>query len=391
MSFSRGRWFERIKLVLFPLCVVMLVMLGISLLTDYRRVYISIDGKEILVTTNQHTVARILQKETIEFSEKDSIYPKVTDSVAPDGRIIIGYDRPVELIFHNNGTVTHTHEHTTHYVVQNFIEEKKLHYPGYAMYNVSSTARDKNKLLQDYQFSYLPRHGAALDLYAPVLVNVTDGNHQQFLSLAGRTVGDGLLSAGIPLEQSDKILPGPNTPLVEQMTLHVDRIRSQVIEHKEAVQPPHTIKKDPTKNFSYSKIEHPGKPGLARVKYREVIINGKVRQKIKLESHILKKPEPAIEVRGSKPGTQVPHIPMGSKWDRLAACESTNNWAINTGNGYYGGVQFDLTTWIRWGGLTFAPRPDLASRDEQIFVAERTLAAQGWGAWPVCSVRQGLA
>ncbi|AZA10964.1 resuscitation-promoting factor Rpf1 domain-containing protein [Corynebacterium gerontici] len=77
-------------------------------------------------------------------------------------------------------------------------------------------------------------------------------------------------------------------------------------------------------------------------------------------------------------------------WDRLAQCESGGNWHINTGNGYYGGLQFSQGTWEGHGGREFAPRADLASREEQIVVAERVLASQGWGAWPACSAGLGL-
>ena len=74
-----------------------------------------------------------------------------------------------------------------------------------------------------------------------------------------------------------------------------------------------------------------------------------------------------------------------SEWDRLAQCESGGNWHINTGNGYYGGVQFSRSTWLGFGGGQYAPRADLATREQQIVVAERTLARQGWRAWPSCS------
>lgn len=77
-------------------------------------------------------------------------------------------------------------------------------------------------------------------------------------------------------------------------------------------------------------------------------------------------------------------------WDDLAQCESGGNWAINTGNGYYGGLQFAWATWLGHGGDEFAPRADLATREQQIVVAERVLASQGWGAWPACSARLGL-
>lgn len=76
-----------------------------------------------------------------------------------------------------------------------------------------------------------------------------------------------------------------------------------------------------------------------------------------------------------------------SAWDRLAQCESGGNWNTNTGNGYYGGIQFNAQTWRAMGGSGL---PHQASKAEQIAVAERTLAAQGWGAWPACSRKMGL-
>ncbi|WP_436778397.1 transglycosylase family protein, partial [Yinghuangia sp. YIM S09857] len=79
-----------------------------------------------------------------------------------------------------------------------------------------------------------------------------------------------------------------------------------------------------------------------------------------------------------------------STWDKVAQCESTGNWSINTGNGFYGGLQFTSSTWREFGGTQFAPRADLATKDQQIAIAEKVLAGQGPGAWPVCSVKAGL-
>ena len=76
-----------------------------------------------------------------------------------------------------------------------------------------------------------------------------------------------------------------------------------------------------------------------------------------------------------------------STWDRVAACESGGNWAVNTGNGYYGGLQFTLGTWQANGGTGM---PQDASREQQIAVAQHVQATQGWGAWPVCSVKAGV-
>ena len=77
----------------------------------------------------------------------------------------------------------------------------------------------------------------------------------------------------------------------------------------------------------------------------------------------------------------------GTVWDKLAQCESTGNWSINTGNGFSGGLQFTPSTWRAFGGKGKAHD---ASRAEQIIVAERVLAKQGWGAWPACSRKLGL-
>jgi len=73
-----------------------------------------------------------------------------------------------------------------------------------------------------------------------------------------------------------------------------------------------------------------------------------------------------------------------SEWDRVAACESGGNWGINTGNGYHGGLQFSQGTWASHGGGEYASSANQATRDQQIAVAERVLASQGRGAWPVC-------
>lgn len=71
-------------------------------------------------------------------------------------------------------------------------------------------------------------------------------------------------------------------------------------------------------------------------------------------------------------------------WSGVAQCESGGNWSINTGNGFYGGLQFTQGTWAGYGGTAYAPRADLASPSQQIAIAEKVLAGQGIGAWPVC-------
>ena len=96
----------------------------------------------------------------------------------------------------------------------------------------------------------------------------------------------------------------------------------------------------------------------------------------------------AIAVGGSIAFAAPAHA--SSVWDAVAQCESGGNWSINTGNGYYGGLQFSASTWKAFGGHQYASNAHLASKAEQIAVAQRTLAVQGPGAWPTCSKKAGL-
>ncbi|WP_412075914.1 transglycosylase family protein [Streptomyces xanthophaeus] len=89
-------------------------------------------------------------------------------------------------------------------------------------------------------------------------------------------------------------------------------------------------------------------------------------------------------------GAGAAHAASVDTWNKVAACESTNNWRINTGNGYYGGLQFSQSTWRAFGGTVYAPRADLATKDQQIAVAEKVLKGQGPQAWPACGKQAGL-
>jgi murein DD-endopeptidase MepM/ murein hydrolase activator NlpD len=102
----------------------------------------------------------------------------------------------------------------------------------------------------------------------------------------------------------------------------------------------------------------------------------------------VRKPKPVARTKPvTKPAPAPGSAVSGSVWDRLAMCESGGNWTINTGNGYYGGLQFTLSSWQAVGGSGY---PHHASKAEQIARGERLLATQGWGAWPACSSKLGL-
>jgi hypothetical protein len=94
--------------------------------------------------------------------------------------------------------------------------------------------------------------------------------------------------------------------------------------------------------------------------------------------------------QAAAPQAAAPSVAGAGVWDRLAACESGGNWSINTGNGYSGGLQFHPGTWAAFGGTAYAPSAHLATKSQQIEIAQRVQAGQGWGAWPACSRKIGL-
>jgi hypothetical protein len=150
-----------------------------------------------------------------------------------------------------------------------------------------------------------------------------------------------------------------------------------------------------------TKIDKAGVSGARAVTYRVVRHNGKIISRKKVGSKITRKPVAQIVLVGTKapktssaPTTSggsktssAPSVASGGVWDKIAECESGGNWSINTGNGFYGGLQFTLSTWRAYGG---SGMPHHASRAQQIAVAKKVQAAQGWGAWPACTSKLGL-
>jgi resuscitation-promoting factor RpfB len=235
--------------------------------------------------------------------------------------------------------------------------------------------------------SRLPLAGMALLVVSAKHVHITDGGVASDQRLAALTVGQLLAAAGAPLQQDDEVVPSASTPVIEGLQIVVTRIRVHTVAARMPLPTPLRRIQDPAMNISRHVVEDPGTPGAQDVTFAVSTVNG-VETGRRLVAHDVVTPvRPSVQRVGAKPGTQVPPVNNSATWDALASCESTGNWAINTGNGFYGGVQFNQNTWERHGGLRYAPRADLATREEQIAIAEVTRARQGWGAWPVCSAR----
>jgi uncharacterized protein YabE (DUF348 family) len=237
--------------------------------------------------------------------------------------------------------------------------------------------------------SRVPLEGMSLPVVSPRTVQINDAGVVRTVRLAAANVAGLLEAAGAPLLQSDSVVPVASSPVVDGMQIQVTRMRVEKTTQRMPLAPGNKQIPDPTLNMSRQVVEDAGAPGTQDVTFAVAYLNGVETSRLPVANVVITPARDGVLRVGAKPGTEVPPVSNGGTWDALSRCEAGGNWAINTGNGFYGGVQFDQNTWERQGGLRYAPRADLATKEEQIAIAEVTRARQGWGAWPVCSGRVG--
>ena len=228
----------------------------------------------------------------------------------------------------------------------------------------------------------------------PKIVALRDGGNLTYVSAAAKTVGDLLSARGVTFDSDDRLNHALADAIVPGMEIVLDRVNTIDRPETVAVEEPAEYIDDDTLDEGTEEVREEGVQGEKQIIHRTVTVNGVVESEGVAEEKETKKGKPAVIARGTKPagntGAAAPAVANGSVWDAIAACESGGNWSINTGNGYHGGLQFNPGTWAAYGGTAFAPTADLATREQQIAIAERTQAAQGWGAWPACTARLGL-
>jgi resuscitation-promoting factor RpfB len=245
----------------------------------------------------------------------------------------------------------------------------------------------------------IPLAGMALELRVQRNVTLIDGTGAKApVTTDAGTVSALLEARRITLGPEDVSIPTGDTPLADGMAVQVVRNGVGDVVVTRDVPPPVQKIEDPTLPRGEEKVVDPGKPGRTTAVMRVYVQNGKEVRREQVRAGAGTPPTPRIVRIGTNddvaPGTDTataPAIDDGSVWDKIAKCEATGNWAINTGNGYYGGLQFDAGTWRAYGGTSYAPLPHQASREEQIAVASKVRDDRGgYGAWPACSRKLGL-
>jgi uncharacterized protein YabE (DUF348 family) len=334
----------------------------------HKTLTLSVDGSPMTVSTMKPRVIDVLRENGFGVDSHDELYPAADQPVHQSDTIVLKRGRPLQVSV--DGGLSRQ-VWTTALTVEEALERLSIHdAPG-------AVSRS----------SPVPLAGMALSLVSTKKVHIVDGGVASDRRLAAPNVGLLLAAAGAPLAQADKVVPPASTPVTAGMRIVVTRIRTVDVTARVPLPPQAYRIQDPTMNMSRHVVEVPGITGMQDVTFVVSTVNGVETRRWPVKNEIVAPALPSVVRVGAKPGTDVPPVRNGASWDALSACESGGNWAINTGNGFYGGVQFDQSTWERHGGLRYAPRADLATREEQIAIAEVTRARQGWGAWPVCSSR----
>jgi uncharacterized protein YabE (DUF348 family) len=346
-----------------------LTFAGSYVVAVHKTVTLSVDGSPMTVSTLKSRVIDVVRDNGFAVGDHDDLYPAADQPVHQSDTIVLRRGRPLQVSVDGQQS---RQVWTTALTVEDALAQL-------SMSDAAPAAASRA--------SRLPLAGMALPVVSAKNVHINDGGVASDRRLAALNVGLLLAAADAPLEQDDKVVPPASTPVTEGMQIVVTRIRTQKVTARMPLLPSTHRIQDSAMNMSRHVIEDPGAPGTQDVTFAVSVVNGVETGRRLIAHDVVTPARPSVLRIGAKPGTVVPPVSNGATWDALAACESGGNWAINTGNGFYGGVQFDQNTWERHGGLRYAPRADLATREEQLAIAEVTRARQGWGAWPVCSKR----
>jgi uncharacterized protein YabE (DUF348 family) len=369
---SKGR--SRALIITLTAVVVLAVAgttLGYSALS--KSVTLSLDGQTQQVSVRGDTVGDALAAQGIEVGEHDVVAPGLDEKISDGTRITVRFGRPLELTVDGD---SHTYWVTSTEVASALGEIGRT-FDGAAL----STSRGGT----------IDRGGLSLQVVTPKTLTVKIGAHKAVKrQIAALTVEQALTKLGVDVGKRDQAKPGLGHELKDGDKVVFTNIRVVKRHIKgEAIGHGTIEQNDSSMPEGQTSVVRSGADGLRNVTYRLTFRNGELTVRKVLQQNVLRAPVDEIVKVGTQQPVATTNYAGGSTvWDSLAQCESGGNWAINTGNGYYGGLQFNLGTWQSYGGSGL---PSNNSREEQIRIATLVRnASGGYGAWPACAASLGL-
>ena len=337
-----------------------------------KTVNLSVDGRSEEVRVLGSTVRDVLESQDISVGARDVVAPGLDSKVSDGASVAIKFARPLDVSVDGDEKrywVTATD-------VSSALEQIGL---GFSQADLSAS-----------RGAYIGREGLDLDVVTPKRLTVKiGGDRAAKKTITALTVGQALDELGVKVSKLDKVEPGLGATLENGDRIVFTDIRKVTKRVTESVAFGTVEREDSGMYSGESQTVRAGEAGARKVLYKITFVNGDVAKRKALKVTVLRAPVNAIVRVGTKERVTAANFASGSTvWDQLANCESGGNWAINTGNGYYGGLQFNLSTWRAYGGTGY---PHQNSRETQIAVASRLRDANGgYGAWPHCSQQLGL-
>jgi uncharacterized protein YabE (DUF348 family) len=353
-----------------------------------KAVALSVDGDVSQVQTMEPTVGELLEKQGIQVGEHDVVVPAADTRLVEGTAIAVNYGRLVTITV--DGAAQQIW--TTATSVDRALDEL----------GVDTTGADVKPALA----TEVGRDGLAVDIATAKTVTIVAAGKKRNVTTTAQTVAGALTAAKIKVDGNDKLSIKPTAKLVDGAAVRYVRVTESTVTRKVGVAYK-TVRRETKKlEKGDTEVDRSGVKGVRTLTYQVVRHDGKTVSKKRTSDKVTKKPVNRVLLVGTKPkpkpkpqpksksstksgggSTPSASVASGSVWDRLAQCESGGNWSINTGNGYYGGLQFSASTWRAYGGSGL---PHQNSRAQQIAIAQKLQAAAGWGQWPACSSKLGL-
>jgi uncharacterized protein YabE (DUF348 family) len=337
-----------------------------------KSVTLSLDGKAHEVSALGGTVGDVLDAEGIEVGAHDQVAPSLDQEVSDGTRISVRFGRPLELTV-DGDTQTYWVTATD---VDGALDQIGRAYDGAAL----SVSRGAG----------IDRGGIDIEVATPKTITVKIGAAKpQRRTVAALSVRDLLDQLGVQVDRDDRVTPRLGADIDDGSEGVVSRIKKVSKRIKREVVDFRTIERDDDSAYvGDTTVIRSGEDGLRDVTYAITYRNGRLAVRKVLRQTWLDRPVAAIVEVGTREVATINFAGGSTVWDRLAQCEAGGNWATNTGNGYYGGLQFSLGTWQAYGGSGL---PSQASRETQIAIATKVRdASGGYGAWPACARSLGL-
>lgn len=361
------------------LAVLSALVLGlVAFVGNNKTVTLNVDGKVSSVQTFGGTVEQVVKAAKVDLKASDRVSPSL--------------DATVE-----NGSVINV----------NLAKAVKVNLDG-AERTVSTTARDVAGLVTQLgvassselsvpKTAQLSVDGSFVAISTPKTVTILADGKAAKTTTTAATVGEVLKDARVKLAAADRTSQPANAKVVSNMVIKVSRVDTSKTATVTEEIPFETLTTNSAAVLKGDeKITQAGTPGIVSHKYKLVLIDGReasrtlvsrtvtrepVTEKVTVGTKEKPAPKPAAEAGGGNTGAAAPAMMNEAMWDKIAQCESGGNWSINSGNGYYGGLQFDIQTWIGAGGGQYAPNASQATKAQQIDIANRVYAERGLQPW----------